>query len=141
MWALHITNGWTVNELNALLNDKDEYVRAWAIQLLCEDFNPPAEAVSTFTQMAKSDASPVVRLYLAAALQRIDEDSRWPVAAELVKHAQDSADHNIPKMIWLGIEPLVKKIPPAPCRSRAMAVSPCWWNLPPAAPWMPMPPK
>jgi putative membrane-bound dehydrogenase domain len=111
MWALHITNGWTVNELNALLNDKDEYVRAWAIQLLCEDFNPPAEAVSTFTQMAKSDASPVVRLYLAAALQRIDEDSRWPVAAELVKHAQDSADHNIPKMIWLGIEPLVKKDP------------------------------
>lgn len=118
MWALHVTNGLNKNELMASLADKDEYVRAWAIQLLCEDNNPSIDITGKFTRMAQDDKSPVVRLYLASALQRIDSNARWAVAAELVKHAEDSADHNIPKMIWLGMEPLVKQDP-----ARALAIA------------------
>jgi putative heme-binding domain-containing protein len=61
--------------------------------------------------MAQEDASPVVRKYLAAALQRIDEAARWPVAEGLVAHAEDADDHNIPKLIWFGVEPLVAAQP------------------------------
>jgi putative heme-binding domain-containing protein len=48
-----------------------------------------------------------VRLYLASALQRIDPAARWPIAAALLQRAEDAGDHNLPTMIWLGVEPLV----------------------------------
>ena len=54
--------------------------------------------------MAASDSSPVVRLYLAAALQRIPESNAWKVAQGLLSHAGDADDNNLPKMIWFGIE-------------------------------------
>ena len=111
MWALHATGGWTPGRLADALADRDEYIRAWAIQFLTEEGRPLAAALAQFTRMARDDASPVVRLYLAAALQRIDAASRAPLAAELMRRAEDADDHNIPKMVWLGVEPLVVQTP------------------------------
>jgi putative membrane-bound dehydrogenase-like protein len=111
LWALHITNGIDQDELTAALSDNDEYVRAWAIQLLCEDMSPPEAARDQFAKLAENDDSPVVRLYLASALQRMDLKHRWPIAEHLVKHGEDTDDHNIPKMLWYGIEPLVPEDP------------------------------
>ena len=110
MWALHVSGGWTAEGLITALEDADEYVRAWAVQLLCEDRAPPATAVDRFVRMARDDRSPVVRLYLASALQRLsDHGTRWKIATELMAHGEDAGDHNIPKMLWLGVEPLVKE--------------------------------
>ena len=53
----------------------------------------------------------MVRLYLASALQRISMGNRWAIAAGLVTHAEDADDHNLPKMIWYGVEPLVPENP------------------------------
>ena len=89
------------------LADRDEHVRGWAIQLLAEDRSPSARALDAFARLAREDRSPVVRLYLAAALQRIGPDRRWPIAAALMQHGEDAGDHNLPKMLWLGVEPLV----------------------------------
>jgi putative heme-binding domain-containing protein len=118
MWALHVTGGFTPDALVAALSDTDEHVRAWAIQLLCEERSPSARALETFTRMAREDSSAVVRLYLAAALQRIDAAQRWSIAEELMMRAEDADDHNLPKMLWLGIEPLVAQAP-APALERA----------------------
>lgn len=106
MWALHITGGLDEAALISSLDDDDPYVRAWSIQLVCED-GAPAAVLPLFAEMAKSDPSPVVRLYLAAALQRMDHEDRWSIASGLVTHAEDIKDHNIPKMIWFGIEPML----------------------------------
>ncbi|GAA4407000.1 hypothetical protein GCM10023187_27110 [Nibrella viscosa] len=111
MWALHVTGGFTPTDLFKSLSDKDEYVRAWAIQLLCEDKAPSAEAVAAFTRMAKDDPSPVVRLYLASALQRVDPTAAWQLSEQLAMHKEDAEDHNLPKMLWFGMEPLVKVNP------------------------------
>ena len=111
MWALHITGGFTASELTNALGDEDPHVRAWAIQMLSEDYSPPAAAVATFARMAERDDSAVVRLYLAAALQRLEQDERWQIAAPLMAHGEDADDHNIPKMIWFAIEPLVAEDP------------------------------
>ncbi len=111
MWTLHVTNGLTTDQLQTALTDPDEYVRAWAVQLLCEDKNPPATALTTFTGLARTDPSPVVRLYLASALQRISPAAAWPIAEALSRHAVDATDHNLPLMIWFGLEPLVKASP------------------------------
>lgn len=111
MWALHITGGLTPDELFESLDDKDPYIRAWAIQLLCEDRSPSAQVLAKFHALAQRDRSPVVRLYLAAALQRIETESKWSIAIELLKHSEDEHDHNIPKMVWYGIEPLMEEKP------------------------------
>lgn len=111
MWALHVTGGLDAAKLQESLRDEDEYVRAWAIQLLCEDMTPSAEARAEFAMMAEEESSPVVRLYLASALQRLELDDRWAIASRLVTHADDADDHNIPKLLWYGIEPLVAEHP------------------------------
>ena len=106
MWALHVTGSFSENDLLNILKHKDPYVRGWAIQMLCEDQNPSEAVLATFEEMARKDASPVVRLYLAASLQRMEMADRWTIAESLIAHAEDVEDHNIPKMIWFGIEPL-----------------------------------
>ena len=111
MWTLHVIGGWTPDVLVQVLGDSDEHIRAWAIQLLCEDRAPSETAVGKFAQMAREDPSPIVRLYLASALQRLDHAARWSIAGELMAHAEDSHDHNLPKMLWLGVEPLVPENP------------------------------
>ncbi len=111
MWALHLAGGFTQEDLMRSLSDKDQYVRSWTIQILCEDLNPSNEAIAIFRIMAHDDDSPVVRLYLAAALQRISTNDKWIIATNLLKHAEDENDHNLPKMIWYGIEPLMAENP------------------------------
>jgi len=108
LWALHVTDGVNRNRLTRLLDHEDEHIRAWAIQLLCEDFEPGRSALKRFETMAVEDPSPVVRLYLAAALQRIPEASIWKIAEGLLAQAGDADDHNLPKMIWFGVEPHVE---------------------------------
>ncbi len=107
MWALHVTDGFSKSDLSKALDDPDIYVRAWAIQLLCQDHPLTSEVVSQFVKMAQNDPSPVVRLYLASAIQRLDDPSRWRIAEQLVRHDEDANDHNLPKMIWYGLEPMV----------------------------------
>ena len=63
----------------ALLDDSEQYVRAWSIQFLSEDKKPSDAMLAKFSEMAKSDPSPVVRLYLASALQRFPHDDRWSI--------------------------------------------------------------
>ena len=99
------------SELTTTLDDEDEHIRAWAIQLLGEDFQVPPPAIAKFVTMAQADSSPVVRLYLASVLQRIPHDSRWALADALVQRSEDANDHNIPKMIWFGIEPIIATDP------------------------------
>lgn len=117
MWALHVTGGFTENQLTAALSDKDEYVRAWAVQLLSET-RASAAAVEKFQEMAASDKSPVVRLYLASAMQRLGDADKWVLAERLMAHGEDAGDHNLPKMIWFGTEPLVAGDP-----DRALALA------------------
>jgi hypothetical protein len=110
LWALHVTGGLKAKSgarLIELLSHSDEYVRAWSVQFLCEDKKPSSKALNKFNDMAKSDKSPVVRLYLAAALQRLPFEKRWSILEALAAHEEDVEDHNIPRMLWLALEPMV----------------------------------
>ncbi|MEQ9582371.1 MAG: hypothetical protein RIM68_09455, partial [Arenibacter sp.] len=111
LWALQITNNISPEKLIDLLIDRDQYIRAWAIQFLVEDGQPSAKAVQKMTIMAKNETSAVVRRYLAGALQRINEADRWAIAESLVRFKEDADDPNIPLMLWFGIEPIITKQP------------------------------
>src|SRR5262249_16332362 len=56
----------------------------------------------------KRDDSPVVRLYLASACQRLPLAKRWDILTNLVSHAEDAGDHNLPLMYWYAAEPLAE---------------------------------
>ncbi|MCB1235625.1 MAG: c-type cytochrome [Verrucomicrobiae bacterium] len=107
LWALHVTGGANADFLTDQLGHESEYVRAWAVQLLCEGGVPPAAALDRFASMAAGDESAIVRLFLASALQRLAPENRWPIAEALVARAEDAADQNLPHLIWYGVEPLV----------------------------------
>jgi len=107
LWTLWSIGRIDAATLEALLADPSEYVRAWSIQFLGERNAPSESARAKFAELAEKDPSPVVRLYLAALLQRLPLADRWPIAASLVAHAEDATDPNLPLMIWYGIEPLV----------------------------------
>ncbi len=107
LWALHSLGG--VAEPLALeqLANKSEYVRGWMIQLLCEKGHPSDAVLARLGTMAKEDPSPLVRLYLASAAQRLELDARWPILTGLAAHAEDDKDHNLPLMLWYAAEPAV----------------------------------
>jgi putative membrane-bound dehydrogenase-like protein len=127
MWALDVTGGVPAELNQKLLTDKNEYVRGWAIQLAIDhDDAHLAELMPQFVSMAKDDASPVVRLYLAAALQRIPPKERWDVLKQLTAHEEDAKDHNLPLMYWYASEPLATLDPE---RALAFALS-CGKTIP-----------
>ena len=69
------------------------------------------EVLLTLEELAERENSPVVRKYLAAMLQRIPNDRRWPIIEALMNHPEDSEDPNIPTLLWTGFEPLVAEAP------------------------------
>ncbi len=121
MWCLyclgHQDEGW----LAAQLTDPDEHVRAWAVRLLADRHGPLSPAVvDRLAYHAEFEKSGLVRLYLAAAIQRLPVERRLDVAIDLVHYSEDANDRMQPLMIWYGIEPAVVA---DPHRAVAVAVS------------------
>ncbi len=111
LWALNVCGGADRPFLENLLDDPNEHVRVWAICLLIDDTTPSPDLVHTLAALAEKDRSGLVRLYLASALQRIDPKMRLELAKPLLGRAEDAADHNLPLMLWYGIEPAVLVAP------------------------------
>jgi len=107
LWSLHGIGELDEGVLRPQLASEHELVRAWAVQLMCEDRKVEEETLRALESLAEHDESPVVRLYLASALQRLTLDERWGIARGLLMHAQDADDHNLPTLYWYGLEPLV----------------------------------
>jgi hypothetical protein len=104
LWTLHVTGGLSDEAGLKLLKDRNEYIRAWTIQLLCEKEAPRPALLDAFAGLAANDPSPVVRLYLASAMQQTPPEKRWAVLTSLVKHQEDINDHNLPLMYWYAAE-------------------------------------
>ena len=113
LWALHATGSLTKSITHKFLKAQDEFARAWAVQFLCESKTPADDSIQTFVKMAKEDKSPVVRLYLASAAQRIPVAQRRALVEALVAHGEDVNDPNLPFMYWYAAEPLVGHDPAA----------------------------
>ena len=125
LWAAHGIEPLGDQASVALLKDPTPLIRAWTVQLLCERSKSSADVTKALIAMAREDREGVVQLYLAAALQRlIDQsgvdDSMWDFAAGLASHGDSQFDRNLPLMIWYAINPLV---PADPQRAFALARS------------------
>ncbi|WP_337173846.1 PVC-type heme-binding CxxCH protein [Paludisphaera sp.] len=111
LWALHAVGGLDEAVTLKALASADVPARAWAVQLACE-VGPPSPAIlDVFAKLAASDPSPVVRLALASACQRLPVAARKPILEALIGHAEDADDHNIPLMVWYALEPVAADSP------------------------------
>jgi putative membrane-bound dehydrogenase-like protein len=103
LWTLHGIDSISDEIEKQLFGDKDEYLRAWMVQLSAANGEPSASAEATLVEMAKSDGSPVVRLYLASALPRLSESTAWRIIEALSRHGEDKEDRNLPILLWQGL--------------------------------------
>jgi len=108
LWALHVSGGSLAERIPALLRDRDEAVRAWAVRLLA-DVRPlrlSSTSMDGLTRLAGSEPSALVRLALASTLHRLEVSQKGPLAAALLARAEDAGDANIPKLLWYAVSPM-----------------------------------
>jgi putative heme-binding domain-containing protein len=109
LWTLHAIGEAKPTWLQTQLRHTNEHVRVWAIQLLLDHNQSESDLAAKLELVAQSESSALVRLYLGSALQRLPVDQRKALAAALLTRGEDANDHNLPLMLWYGIEPLVSK--------------------------------
>jgi putative membrane-bound dehydrogenase-like protein len=111
LWTLYGIGAAGKDWLRECLADKNEYVRAWAVQLLFDHHDPKktsGKLADQLAALARDDASARVRLSVASALQRLPAAERVPIARRLLEHQEDAKDAVLPLMIWYGIEPAAR---------------------------------
>ncbi len=92
------------------LSHRDENLRSWSVRLLADRMSPdqPSDLIrERLENLAESETSPRVQLYLASALRKLPIESRWQLAATLASKETVAADRTLSLMIWYGIEPAV----------------------------------
>jgi len=113
MWALATSGGASTSWLMQQLDHPDENVRVWAIRFLTDGETVGGDMLKKFVRMAAHEKSGLVRLMLASTLQRVPAQERGDLAVALIAHTEDASDHNLPLMLWYGIEPMAKADPAA----------------------------
>jgi hypothetical protein len=108
LWTLQVINGISDTELEDLLSNSDENLRSWAIQFLTEKKAVSKATLKRLEELAISEKSPLVRLYLTSGLLRLDPSNRWNILESLVKNKEDLTDQNLPLMLWYAAEPLAE---------------------------------
>ena len=120
LWALHVSGGLGDDRLHSLATHESEHVRAWVVRILGDDGRYEQRDLVLLERLAATDPAALVRLHVASALSRLPLDNRLSIAAALATHSADASDHNLPLMIWYGIEAAV---PEFPVQSVALASS------------------
>ncbi len=116
LWSLRASGGADAAFLRAQLSHANEHVRTWAIRFLVDDTLAIASdnaSTESLTRLATTEPSSFVRLALASALQRLPLAQRAALARPLMSRAEDASDHNLPQMLWYGVEPLGDSDPAA----------------------------
>ncbi len=111
LWSLFLIGNLDDVKLIDYLDAPSPSIRKWSVRLLGDDKKVSESGIKRCTELAKSDPSLLVRRELASILQRIPNAQRWEIAENLLAHAKDAKDHNIPYLIWYGVEPLVTDDP------------------------------
>jgi len=104
LWALQSSGSLDDALLAVSLKDADPAVRGWSVRLIAQQWTAGVPALA---ELAKTETSPQVRRELASALAYLPLDRRAAIAEPLLARAEDAKDHNIPLLLWYGIEPLV----------------------------------
>jgi len=109
LWVLGRCDALDEATILASLQHEDPMHRAWAIQLSADDREISGPVADRLAELSRADASPVVRRYLASAMQRVPDETGWDIAEGLVLHSEDQEDRVLPYLIWHGVAPLMSR--------------------------------
>ncbi len=111
VWTLYSMEQFPTQSQLELLAHENEHLRVWGVRLLMDSAEIPRDIVRRLVRHAQGEQSPFVRLYLASSLSKMPPEERWDLAEQLCVHTEDAEDHNLPLMLWFGMEPLVADNP------------------------------
>lgn len=100
-------------DIDQLLSHPDETKRAMALRWFSEGLARTQTPI-TLLRMYSEDkliSSALVRLEIAASLQRLPEESRFQIAELLCSYSEDATDRQQSLMIWYGIAEAISKYP------------------------------
>lgn len=102
LWCLHGINAIDNELVQHLLGDPSEYVRAWTVQLITEaaDLQGTDEAIRSL--LAK-ESSPLVKLYLASAAGRMQNETAWRIVETLAGQHENASDRMLPGLLWQSL--------------------------------------
>ena len=106
-WALQCTQQLTPELYEEGLQDSEAAIRTWAVRGLVQEH--PQDSITKLLAIAVEEPSAVVRRELASALSYLPVELRASLAMALVRFGEDATDHNIPLLLWYGIEPVIGK--------------------------------
>ncbi len=104
LWALHACGGLTDAAAIELLQHKDQYVRAWTVRLLCDDYQVAPQIAAALTELAAHEPYIFVRKQLACSAKRLSAADGLPIVRELLKYDEDAADLHQPLLLWWALE-------------------------------------
>jgi putative membrane-bound dehydrogenase-like protein len=111
LWALHVIGEFSQSRFLEGVKDESDYVRAWSIQLACEnDLLDFPMVKDWFKDSAFVEKSPIVRLYLASAAQRLPRsfEPSIPFGSKIDAFSdRDARDANLPLLYWYAMEAIM----------------------------------
>jgi putative membrane-bound dehydrogenase-like protein len=115
LWGLQAVGGLDDVQLAALMQADDEALATAAVRLaidMCQ-VQPASQAnlIDAFIRAAQKSKSSLVQLYLASALQYVNQERWWELATLLVSKGELANDRTYPLLVWYGIEKQISQAP------------------------------
>ena len=104
LWALSVSGGFDDALAAKLIQHPHPPVRAWTVRLLGDTKTLSSELQPQIVALARVEKSASVRNQLACSARRWPAGVAIPVVRELVHHAEDVNDPQIPLLLWWAIE-------------------------------------
>ncbi len=104
LWAIHLTQGLNDFTTSIALAHPDPYVREWAVRLSGDAGSVSGPIAAEMSKLATRESNPAVRAQLASTAKRLAAADAIPIIKNLLKYHDDSADPDIPLLIWWAIE-------------------------------------
>ncbi len=113
-WGLLVIERLTHDDLRTAVSTGDEHLRSWAVRVMAEHpeiLEDPADALPWLKEIAQSEKSGLVLLYIASSLSRFNNLARLELAEVLLQREAFSDDPQLPLILWVGIEPAIAQHP------------------------------
>ena len=104
LWAIYVSGGWNDSVARLALSHEDPFVRMWGVRYLGDQGVVSPTMSDALNEMAINELHPEVRSQLASSAKRLPADSALPLIKNLLAHATDVEDPDIPLLIWWALE-------------------------------------
>ncbi len=104
VWALFVSGGFDERLAGSLLGHRNAYVRMWTVRLIGDECQVTRGRSQRLTELAATEAAPVVRSQLACTAKRLPAKDGLPIVHRILLRSLDAQDPHIPLLTWWAVE-------------------------------------